>query len=243
MIILTETTDSITVNLDGAVATNQLPCISSWRDITTTAYTPGRTVLNTNGASKVTAVGSPASSTQRVIDFLNVQNQDTVTRTVTVSFDLNGTYYVIVQAILGVNESIQYTDDNGWVHLNSSGTPLTNIAGPSDTQVFTTAGSFTWTKPTWFTPTFVRVVAYGAGGGGGGGASATGALVRCGGSSGGGGCRVDAIYRAADLGSTEAIVVGTGGTLGTAGAAGGGAGGDGGVYGGDGGGAFILSLI
>src|SRR6202142_182747 len=177
MIILTAQTDDLVVYLDGTVATNQLPGISSWRDITTTAYTPGRTVGNSNNTTKTSIVGNPGASTQRVIDFVNVQNADTVTRIVTVAFNLNGTYYTISTVTLGVGESVQYTDDSGWVHMNSSGTPMTNISGPSDVQVFTTAGNFTWTKPTYFTPTFVRVVAYGAGGGGGGGASATGALV------------------------------------------------------------------
>ena len=106
MIILTATTDSITVNLDGTVTTNQLPCIASWRDITTTAYTPGRTVLNTNNASKVTVVGSPASSTQRVIDFINIQNADTVTRIVTVAYDLNGTFYTLYNVTLAAGESV-----------------------------------------------------------------------------------------------------------------------------------------
>lgn len=231
MIILTATTDSLTVKLDGTVATNQLPCISSWRDITTTTYTPGRTVLNTNNVTPVTVVASPGSNHQIVVDFINIQNADTVTRIVTVSYDLNGTYYTIYNVTLQAGESVQYTDDSGWVHFNTAGTEMVNTSGPADTQVFIAAGSFTWTKPTTFTPTFVRVVAYGAGGGGGGGASATGALVRTGGSGGGGGCRVDAIYRAADLSSTATVVVGTGGTFGTAGAAGGGAGGDGGIGG------------
>ena len=95
------------------------------------------------------------------------------------------------------------------------------VAPMTDAQSFTTAGAATWTKPTSFAPTFVRVVAYGGGGGGGGGGSQTGAVVRCGGGGGGGGARIERIYRAADLGATESITVGAGGTAGTAGASGG----------------------
>lgn len=99
----------------------------------------------------------------------------------------------------------------------------------TDVQSFTTAGTLTWTKPTGFTPTFVRVIAYGGGGGGGGGGSATGALVRSGGGGGGGGARVERIYRASDLAATETIVIataalggtGTTGAVGTAGSSGG----------------------
>jgi len=90
-----------------------------------------------------------------------------------------------------------------------------------DVQTFTTTGAGTWTKPTWFTPRMVRVVAVGAGGGGGGGGSNTGAVVRCGGAGGGGGAMVDQWFLAADLGATESVSVGAGGTSGGAGASGG----------------------
>jgi hypothetical protein len=99
-----------------------------------------------------------------------------------------------------------------------------------DKQIFTATGAGTWTKPTTFTPKFVRVVCIGAGGGGGAGASGTGAVVRQGGCGGGGGAYTEEIYSASDLGVTETLSVGVGGIAGTAGAAGaaGGAGGIGG---------------
>ena len=84
MIVLTETTDKIQVVLAGNVTANQLQCVSSWRDITTTTYAPGRTLTNTNNTTDVDLVGSPASSTQRVVDFLSVYNSDTANSTVTI---------------------------------------------------------------------------------------------------------------------------------------------------------------
>ena len=114
MIVLTEQTDAIEVVLGGAVTTNELAIVASWRDITTTAYTPGRTVGTTNGATPVDAVTGPAASTQRVIDMLHVRNADTVDAMVTVRFDANGTEYVIWSDLLSAGDMLHYADGAGF---------------------------------------------------------------------------------------------------------------------------------
>lgn len=121
MIILTNTTDKIDVVLGGAITTNQLRCMTSWRDITTSAYTPGRTVINTNSTTDVDISGSPASSTQRVIDFISIHNTDTLSATVTVKFDANGTEYVLFKATIASGERIEYSDGNGFKVQTISG--------------------------------------------------------------------------------------------------------------------------
>jgi hypothetical protein len=121
MLALSATTDTIQVVLAGNVATNQLQCFSVWRDITTTAYTPGRTGINTNNTTDVNVVGSPASSTQRVIDFLSVYNNDTAAATVTVKADLNGTEYILYKVTLQVGETLTWSPELGWAVYNGSG--------------------------------------------------------------------------------------------------------------------------
>ena len=121
MLVLTEMTDKIQVVLGGAVTTNQLSCVSCWRDITDPAYTPGRTVVVTNGTTDVDAIGSPGESTQRVIDFLSVYNSDTVNATVTIKLDANGTEYILWKGILGTGETVQYNDKTGFTCLTISG--------------------------------------------------------------------------------------------------------------------------
>jgi len=121
MLILTETTDKVQVVLGGTVATNQLQCISSWRDITTTAYTPGRTIINTNNTTDVDFVGSPASSTQRVVDFLSIYNKDTANATVTIKFDANGTEYILFKTTISSGEKIEYQDGQGFRVIANSG--------------------------------------------------------------------------------------------------------------------------
>ena len=211
MIILQTTTDILEVLLGGAITTNQLACVSSWRDITTTGYTPGRTVIATNGATAVSAVEAPSSLTQRLIDLINIENADTVAQTVTVRYNLNGSFYKIYQVVLQPNETAQFTNKGGWTHSSAQGATLsTNSGGPSDVQVFNTHGSFTWTKPTIFTPKFCQVICIGAGGGGGSGQGATSGATYDGGGGGGGAYNMR-WFRASDLGATESVTIGQGG--------------------------------
>jgi len=121
MIILSNTTDIVEVVLGGAVTTNQARCVASWRDITTTGFSPDRTVILTNNGTPVNAVGSPAASTQRVVDLLNVYNSDTVAATVTVQYNANGTRYTLWSASLASGESVQYVDGYGWQKLAATG--------------------------------------------------------------------------------------------------------------------------
>lgn len=114
MLILSSTTDNLQVVLGGAVTTNQLRCVSSWRDITTTTFTPGRTVTNTNNTTDVNIVPSPAASTQRVVDLVNIYNSDTVSATVTIKFDDNGTEYILWSGTLVSGQTVFYQEGIGW---------------------------------------------------------------------------------------------------------------------------------
>lgn len=121
MLILTETTDNLQVVLGGAVTTNQLQCYSSWRDITASAFTPGRTITNTNSGTDVNIVPAPSASTQRVVDTISIYNKDTVQATVTVKFDANGTEYILYKTNLASGETLVYQDGNGWQVIATSG--------------------------------------------------------------------------------------------------------------------------
>jgi len=229
MIILSSITDTIQVALASTVTTRELECFASWRDITAApSYVAGRTSTLTEGTFDVEIVESPIASTQRVIDHISIYNSDTVSATVTVKFNADGTSYTLWKGTLAAGTKVGYEDGQGWVVYNTSGTPVTSGLTASDVQSQTTAGAGTWTKPTSFTPKFVEVVAWGAGGGGGAGASLV--TVSCGGAGGGGGACSRMIFRASDLGDTVAFSVGAGGLAGAPGAAGA-AGGDGGIGG------------
>lgn len=133
MIILSQTTDKIQVVLTGAITTNQLQCMSNWRDITTTAYTAGRTVINTNDTTDIDLVGSPDASTQRIVDMLSVFNKDTVNSEVTVKFDANGTEYILFKTTLGTGEKLEYQEGQGFRVFANSGAIKNSINQGSNT--------------------------------------------------------------------------------------------------------------
>lgn len=114
MIVLTNTTDNVQLVLATSATTTQLQCISSWRDITTTTHTAGRTVTTTNNITDVNIVPAPASSTQRAVDYLSIINTDSANATVTIKYDANGTEYRIWKGTLATNEKVEYTDEKGF---------------------------------------------------------------------------------------------------------------------------------
>lgn len=127
MIILTNTTDKIQVILDGAITTNQLKCFVSYRETTSTTITPMRNAILTNGATAVDLVGSPASSTQRVVDFISVYNSDTVNAGVTIRFNDNGTIYELFKTTLSSGEKVEFQEGNGFKVLTNAGSIRTSM--------------------------------------------------------------------------------------------------------------------
>ncbi len=131
MLVLSQTTDKLQVVLGGTVTTNQMRCVSCWRDITTSAYTPGRTAVLTNNTTDADLVGSPAASTQRVVDFIAIYNKDTVTQTATIKLDDNGTEYELWQGSLQAGESVVYADGAGFKVYTAAGAEKVS----DDTQI------------------------------------------------------------------------------------------------------------
>lgn len=114
MIILSETTDNLQVVLADAVATNQLQCITSWRDRTSTTFIAGRTVVLTNSTTDVNLAAAPAASTQRLIDMVSIYNADTVQAVVAVKIDANGTEYILHKQEIATGQFITYHEGIGW---------------------------------------------------------------------------------------------------------------------------------
>lgn len=121
MIILSTTNDKLQVVLDAAHTSAALKCSASFRDRTSTTFTPNRTVTDTNGTTDVDLVAAPAASTQRIVDFISVYNSDTGAKTVTIKYDISGTEYIIFKASIGVGEMLQYAEGMGWTVYANSG--------------------------------------------------------------------------------------------------------------------------
>lgn len=120
MLILDAITRKLQVVLGGPRTTNDCPWTVSYADITTTTTVLGSNNGVTNGTGSVDIVAAPAVSTQRRIDTITVYNADTVSTTVSIIYNDNGTTRVVWKASLDVGDTLQYesggffvTDSNG----------------------------------------------------------------------------------------------------------------------------------
>jgi hypothetical protein len=136
MIALSSSTDSLQVVLGSTVSTSQLSIYSSWRDISSVEYVPGRTLVSTNNLADVNIVAGPSAGFQRVVDYISVYNTDTANSTVTLKFDSSGTDYTLFKCTLLPNESLTYTSMQGF-------SVMSTIAAVKKTTVMTVDASTT----------------------------------------------------------------------------------------------------
>lgn len=126
MLILSTITDILEVNL-GASSVSPLPVLVSFRDITTTSYTPGRQITNTDGTTVVTVLSSPVAATQRVVDFMIIRNPNSANAAVSIYINIATVRYTIFNATLAQGESIQYQDGVGFTVLTIQGAVKNSI--------------------------------------------------------------------------------------------------------------------
>ena len=121
MLVLDTTTKKVQVALASAVAATQPDFFASWRDITTTVYTPGSNDGVTNNSTDVDVIGAPGASTQRVVDFISLFNKDTAFATPTIKLDVSGVERTLWKGRLNPGEMVTYTDGVGWTKYNALG--------------------------------------------------------------------------------------------------------------------------
>lgn len=121
MIILSNTTDKIEISLGATVSSFPMYCVSSWRDRTSTTFEAGRTLATASNISDVDISGSPASSTQRLIDYISIYNADINSNTVTIKYHDNGTNYTLFTALLYQGYSLLYSEGDGWKVIDNGG--------------------------------------------------------------------------------------------------------------------------
>lgn len=95
-----------------------------------TSVTPGITRLDTNGATAVTAVGSPAASTTRAVLSLRVFNADTAVADVTLQTNVGGTKKTIEKVTaLAVGATWKPIDRNNMVFCDATNVSLEIFLG------------------------------------------------------------------------------------------------------------------
>jgi hypothetical protein len=133
MIVLSVNTDKLEAILSGPVTADQLPCHTSWKERSSTGFTTGRTVINTNNASAVDISGSPASGSQRIIDSITIFNADSVNATVSIQLNAYGTGYTLFRCTLAPGEMLMYTESSGFFVLSNAGSIKTSVNQGSNT--------------------------------------------------------------------------------------------------------------
>lgn len=123
---LTTTNDKLQVVLGGAVTTNQLQCVTSYKIYTSTTTSDGKVAINTNNTTDVDLAGAPSSGETYDITNINIYNADTVSATVTIKLDVSGTETIFYKGIIGVGDVISWTAEGGWKNTSNNVTPLLN---------------------------------------------------------------------------------------------------------------------
>jgi hypothetical protein len=122
MLVLPNTTSKIQVVLGGTVATNQAHCSANWRDTTTApTWDADSFAVLTNNTTDVDLVAAPAASTRRLVDTLNVYNNDTATINLTIKRDNSGTEFIYWKGDLGPGERVEYENGKGWSVFTAGG--------------------------------------------------------------------------------------------------------------------------
>src|SRR5436190_19646783 len=121
MLILDSTLKSIELILSGAVTANQLPFVVSYVDVTSITYVPNSSDGVSNNTTAVTAIAAPIASTQRQVKLITVHNSDTVSATVTLKLNNNGTFRTICKVVLSTLSQLVYTDGEGFRVIDVNG--------------------------------------------------------------------------------------------------------------------------
>ena len=113
MIVLSAS-QSVEVSLGNNAVSNQMMCVSSFRNTTSTSITPSRTITLTNGVTPVELVSSPSGSDQRIIDFLSIYNNDARSNTAIVKIKSSSSTFTLISSNLSPGEKLEYQEGIGF---------------------------------------------------------------------------------------------------------------------------------
>lgn len=130
--LLENTNQKIQAISDAAATITNPEVVVDWQDLTQPGVTPGGTNSILNGTTVVDIVPAPSSSgTFRTVRYISIFNADTVSHTITVQYDDNGTERILISQSVGVGQTLEYNDGVGWA-LVLGGNALTSITGTAN---------------------------------------------------------------------------------------------------------------
>lgn len=121
MIILTSETDNLKIALGGAVATNQLKCITNYQVNSGNSISLERSVVTTNNTTDVNLIPSPQEGEKLILDSMLIQNIDTSSVVIEIKLEIEGYEFVLYEGSIGAGAYLVYEKDSGFVGLSLSG--------------------------------------------------------------------------------------------------------------------------
>lgn len=129
MITLTNTTHILELTTGSATAVD---VFVSYADHTTAGAVLGdeQTLITT--ATTTTILSAPASSTQRQVKLITINNTGATPNTVTIKKDISATEYDLFYTTLQAHENLTYIDGKGWTQYTATGQAYTaNVTSPA----------------------------------------------------------------------------------------------------------------
>src|ERR1035437_2494983 len=118
MIRLTQGTSDL---ISLITAQNGAKTVAAFTDTTATTWAGSNEVHSITSATTNTIVATPAASTIREIDFINIYNTYAGAQLIAVQLSVSATLYILVAFTLLQGESLQYTHAGGWCALDVNG--------------------------------------------------------------------------------------------------------------------------
>jgi hypothetical protein len=133
-LVLDATTKTIQAVMSGAAATSNPEYTVAYADSTSSSLTEGASDGALNGTSGVTIASAPAASTRRVIKWITIQNKDTASVTVTITYNNSSgsTSRQIAKVTLASNDTWTTDgtfDSTGSLKQTAGSVPVGSITG------------------------------------------------------------------------------------------------------------------
>jgi len=118
-----------TYSLELVTAQNGAQVVVCYSDATSSTYIGGTQATAIVSATTTVICATPAASTVRDVDQINIKNTFAGSHTITVQLDVAATNVPIITAALLTDESLNYTHGSGWQQKDANGNTKTNPIG------------------------------------------------------------------------------------------------------------------
>lgn len=118
-----------TYSLELVTAQNGAQVVVCYSDATSSTYIGGTQATAIVSATTTAICATPAASTVRDVDQINIKNTFAGSHTITVQLDVAATNVPIITATLLTDESLNYTHGSGWQQKDANGNTKTNPIG------------------------------------------------------------------------------------------------------------------